>query len=42
MPICEGPQILRRNGKLFLIYSASGSWTEDYCLGMLINRSGTS
>ena len=35
MPICEGPQILRRGGKTFLIYSASGSWTADYCLGML-------
>ncbi|MDX1951778.1 MAG: glycoside hydrolase family 43 protein [Verrucomicrobiota bacterium] len=35
MPICEGPQILQRNGKTFLIYSASGSWCEDYCLGML-------
>ena len=40
MPICEGPQILKRNGKLFLIYSASGSWTIDYCLGMLVNCSG--
>lgn len=40
MPICEGPQILRRNGALFLVYSASGSWTVDYCLGMLSNSSG--
>lgn len=31
----EGPQILRRNNKLFLIYSASGCWTEQYTLGML-------
>ena len=23
-----------------LVYSASGSWTVDYCLGMLINSSG--
>jgi GH43 family beta-xylosidase len=36
MPICEGPQILRRDGKTFLVYSASGSWTADYCLGMLV------
>ena len=35
MPICEGPQILRRNGKTFIIYSASASWTVDYCLGLL-------
>jgi len=31
----EGPQILARNKKLFLIYSASGCWTEYYALGML-------
>ncbi|MGV3773041.1 MAG: family 43 glycosylhydrolase [Verrucomicrobiales bacterium] len=35
MAICEGPQILKQNGKVFLVYSASGSWTVDYCLGML-------
>ncbi|WP_257450370.1 family 43 glycosylhydrolase [Archangium lipolyticum] len=33
--INEGPEILQRNGKIFVIYSASGSWTDDYCLGML-------
>ncbi len=31
----EGPQILASNDKLFLIYSASGCWTEFYALGML-------
>lgn len=31
----EGPQILKNQGKLFLIYSASGCWTEQYSLGML-------
>ncbi|HVK47671.1 MAG TPA: glycoside hydrolase family 43 protein, partial [Pseudobacter sp.] len=31
----EGPQILRNNGKLFLIYSASGCWTDRYAMGML-------
>jgi GH43 family beta-xylosidase len=40
MPICEGPQVLRRNGDIFIVYSASGSWTPDYCLGMLHNRTG--
>lgn len=40
MPICEGPQVLRRNGDLFIVYSASGSWTTDYCLGLLHNRNG--
>jgi len=31
----EGPQILAKKDKLFLIYSASGCWTEFYALGML-------
>lgn len=31
----EGPQLLKRGKKLFLIYSASGCWTENYSLGML-------
>jgi len=35
MPINEGPAILRRNGSVFLVYSASTTWSEDYCLGML-------
>jgi GH43 family beta-xylosidase len=40
MPICEGPQVLQNNGKIFIVYSASGSWTEDYCLGLLTNTDG--
>lgn len=31
----EGPEALIKNGTLHLVYSASGSWTDDYCLGML-------
>ena len=31
----EGPQILRNKDKLFLIFSASGCWTDTYALGML-------
>ena len=31
----EGPQILKHRDKLFLIYSASGCWTNYYSLGML-------
>jgi GH43 family beta-xylosidase len=31
----EGPEILKHNNKLFLIYSASGCWTDFYALGML-------
>ena len=34
--INEGPQALvSRAGRIFIIYSASGSWTDDYCLGQL-------
>jgi GH43 family beta-xylosidase len=32
----EGPEILQRNGKIFLIYSMCGASTPDYKLGMLI------
>lgn len=35
--INEGPEALVRNGKIFIIYSANGSWTPDYCLGALVN-----
>jgi GH43 family beta-xylosidase len=31
----EGPQFLRHGERLFIIYSASGCWTDDYSLGML-------
>ncbi|HUS00251.1 MAG TPA: glycoside hydrolase family 43 protein [Chitinophagaceae bacterium] len=32
----EGPEILKNaSGKIFLTYSASGCWTDDYSLGML-------
>jgi GH43 family beta-xylosidase len=31
----EGPEILKHGDKLFLIYSASGCWTDRYALGML-------
>lgn len=31
----EGPQFLQHNEKLFIIYSASGCWTDAYALGML-------
>ncbi len=35
MPINEGPAILVRSGRIFVVYSASTTWSEDYCLGML-------
>lgn len=31
----EGPQVLRRDGQVFLVYSCSGSWQPTYKLGML-------
>ena len=37
----EGPEILRNaNGQVFLVYSASGCWTDDYALGMLRLKDG--
>jgi GH43 family beta-xylosidase len=32
----EGPAILKRNGRIFLVYSCSGSWQTTYKLGMLV------
>lgn len=31
----EGPEILKHTDKIFLVYSASGCWTDYYALGML-------
>ena len=31
----EGPQLLRKGKKLFIVYSASGCWTDHYTLGLL-------
>jgi GH43 family beta-xylosidase len=33
--INEGPETLWHDGKLFIIYSASGFWNDNYCLGQL-------
>jgi len=38
--INEGPEVLQRGGKTFIVYSANGSWLPDYCLGMLTNSDG--
>ncbi len=32
----EGPAVLQRDGKIFLAYSGSGCWTDDYAVGMLV------
>lgn len=37
----EGPQVLVNGNKLFLIYSASGCWTDTYALGMLSAKSNS-
>jgi len=31
----EGPQYLSKNGKIFIVFSASGCWTDFYSLGLL-------
>lgn len=33
--INEGPQFIIKNETIHLVYSASGSWTDDYCLGLI-------
>ncbi|MCH5198418.1 MAG: glycoside hydrolase family 43 protein [Oscillospiraceae bacterium] len=33
--INEGPSVLQKDGKLYIVYSANASWTDSYCLGML-------
>jgi GH43 family beta-xylosidase len=37
----EGPEILKHEDKLFLIYSASACWTDNYSLGMLTATTGS-
>lgn len=36
----EAPQVLQRDGRVFVVYSASGSWEVSYKLGMLELREG--
>jgi GH43 family beta-xylosidase len=37
----EGPEILKNSsGRVFLTYSASGCWTDDYKMGMLTLKQG--
>lgn len=33
--INEGPQVLQKNGWIHIVYSAAGSWSDHYCLGLL-------
>ncbi|WDF60768.1 glycoside hydrolase family 43 protein [Flavobacterium sp. KACC 22758] len=36
----EGPQFLERKGKIFIVFSASGCWTDFYALGLLTFNGG--
>jgi GH43 family beta-xylosidase len=36
----EAPQVLQRDGRVFVVYSASGSWEVSYKLGLLELRRG--
>lgn len=36
----EGPQVLQNGGVTHVVYSASGSWTEYYCYGILTLKTG--
>ena len=38
--INEGPEALEHDGHLFIIYSAAGSWADNYCLGQLTFTGG--
>lgn len=38
--INEGPEIFLTPHKIYIIYSASGSWSDNYCLGWLVCDSG--
>ncbi|KAA9004247.1 family 43 glycosylhydrolase [Paenibacillus spiritus] len=38
--INEGHSVLRRNGRIFIVYSGAGSWTPFYSLGLLALREG--
>jgi GH43 family beta-xylosidase len=31
----EAPTVLKHDGRVFVIYSASGSWADGYCMGQL-------
>lgn len=36
----EGPEVLQRDGQVFIVYAANLSWTDNECLGMLVNVDG--
>lgn len=36
LDVNEGPEMLKHGNKLFIVYSGSACWTDDYALGMLV------
>jgi GH43 family beta-xylosidase len=36
----EGPEAIVRGDRVFLVYSAAGSWSDHYCLGLLSAPAG--
>lgn len=36
----EGPEVLERNGRFFVVFSGSGGTTPNYCLGLLTHTGG--
>ncbi len=38
--INEGPEVLINGSKVHIVYSAAGSWTDNYCLGMITCTNG--
>ena len=38
--IVEGPFFIEKNGRLFIIYSANGCWSDHYALGVLEHTGG--
>lgn len=39
--INEGPQVTVKGDTINLIYSANGSWTDSYCLGLITAKTGS-
>lgn len=39
--INEGAAAVEHNGVMHIVYSASGSWCDDYCLGLLTLKKGS-
>lgn len=40
MLVNEAPAIIQHNGVISIVYSANGSWTDNYCMGLLANGDG--